>query len=82
MVAWNGGRQVAEVPRTKLNLPPGSWLGLNTAARLAAALLLARTHTGALEDFFLEVGPLSTIPVDGMVKCMWAGFSIQLYKLS
>ena len=38
MVAWKGGRQVADVPRIKLNLPPGSWLGLTTAAGLAAAL--------------------------------------------
>ena len=69
MVAWNGGRQVADVPRTKLNLPPGSWLGLTTAAGLAAALLFARTHTGALEDFFNEVGPLSTIPIHGISHC-------------
>ena len=38
MVAWKGGRQVADVPRIKLNLLPGSWLGLTTAAGLAAAL--------------------------------------------
>ena len=42
MVAWRGGRQVAEVPRTKLNLPPGRWLGLTTAAGLAGALYFAR----------------------------------------
>ena len=55
MVAWKGGRQVADVPRIKLNLPPGSWLGLTTAAGLAVALWFARTHTKPLEEFFNEV---------------------------
>ena len=55
MVAWKGGRQVADVPCTKLNLPPWNWLGLTTAAGLAAAMWFARTHTVALEGFFNEV---------------------------
>ena len=71
MVAWKGGRQVADVPCTKLNLPPGSWLGLTTAAALAAALLFARTHTKALEDYFNEVGPESAVPINGLIQCLW-----------
>ena len=55
MVAWRGGRQVAEVPRTKLNLPPGRWLGLTTAAGLAGALYFARTHTTPLNLFIGQV---------------------------
>ena len=71
MVAWKGGRQVADVPCTKLNLPPGSWLGLTTAAGLAAALLFARTHTRALEDYFNEVDPQSAIPINVLLQCLW-----------
>lgn len=68
MVAWKGGRQAAEVPRDKLNLAPGSWLGLTTAAGLAAVLWFARSHTKPLEGFFNEVPACSAAA--GMVQCV------------
>lgn len=57
MVAWKGGRHVADVPCTRLNLPPGRWLGLTTAAGLARALWFVRWQAKLLEALLNEVPP-------------------------